>query len=597
MATQTNATARAGFDDFFAERLDELAESATPSRRNNGVRAGRDAGDDMVPDGRDTRLYPTFDAGQMERVARFAACREFAEGDALFEHGVKDAPIYFLEKGTVRFVVRRPGEEGGDREFLKIDAPALIGDISMFTGEPTIAACLADGPARALVVEPDRLRDLVRQHSDLGDKILTAFLARRAFLRDHSIGQMRLIGGRNDRETFKLRTFLERNQMPFEWSDPDRDESAATLLEALHVGREQTPVLIAGSSVCRRPSVADVARELNLKPDLGTEPYDLVVIGAGPAGLASAVYGASEGLRTLCLDGDSPGGQAGTSSKIENYLGFAVGISGWELARQAVLQARKFGAILSNPTRVVDLVCDGDEKHLTLDDGQRVTARSLVVGTGAEYRRLGGPGFDRYEGGGVYYAAGHPEAVQCRGEDVVIVGGGNSAGQAAIFMCRHANRVHLVIRGDDLGKSMSHYLTTRIDEADNIEVHHNTSVAGLDGDESLREAIFDGPGGGHRVPCSAIFVMIGAVPRTEWLAENDCVGMCPKGFVATGDYAERHARFADHWKPSRRPFFLETTKSGIFAVGDVRAGSVKRVASAVGEGAMAVKYVHEVLAA
>lgn len=547
------------------------------------------------------RLYPPLSDDQLRRIEAVAVCCEFSPGEMLFDHGQKIAPFFVLKSGRVDFIERNPCE---DRHFLTLSAPVFLGDISIFTGEPTIAACVARDAVQALRVEHEALHGLVVEHSDIGDIILSAFMARRAWLANHAVGNMQLIGPRDCRLTFRLRQFLDRNQIPFHWNDPDEDEGTRVLLARMGISAEQTPVLIAGAHVYRRPSVEQVASGLNLRPKLEDKPYDLIVVGAGPAGLAAAVYGASEGLRTLVLDSDSPGGQAGTSSKIENYLGFATGISGSDLARQAVLQARKFGAVLSNLSDVVCLDCDsaGRDKDngnrvktLTLADGRQVRGRCLVIATGADYRKLEGEGFERFEGNGVYYAAGHPEALLCRKREVAIIGGGNSAGQAAIFMSQCASRVHFIIRGEDLRKSMSDYLVSRIEKADNIEVHTNSRVTAAHGRGRLDAVTLAGQAGETRFPCAALFVMIGAQPRTGWLADRDCVGLCPKGFIPTGAEAQAHASFKGHWSIDRAPYFLETTRPGILAVGDVRAGSIKRVASAVGEGSMAVKYAHEYL--
>jgi len=546
-------------------------------------------------DGTDEILSPRLTPRQLSEIARFARAREFAPGEMLFEHGQPEAPFFVIEEGEVGFLDRRAD---GDRYFAKVSAGTFVGDISMFTGEPTIAACLAATPCRVLEMDRATLQRLVAQFPDVGDLLLRTMMARRAWLENHDYGSLQLIGSRWSRDTFRLRDFLTRNQVPFRWHDPATDEDSRVLLDSLSVTEDQTPVIIAAGKVFRRPQVADVASALGLLPALrGAQdpPYDLVVVGAGPGGLAAAVYGASEGLRTLVLDADSPGGQAGTSSKIENYLGFAAGISGNELARQAVLQARKFGATFSNPLAVETMAERDGVKTLSLSDGSEIRARAVVLAMGAEYRRLDALDIERYEGSGIYYAAGASEAVQCSGEEVIVVGGGNSAGQAAMFMSGYARKVHVVIRGDDLSHSMSQYLIERIEQSPNVQVLTRTKVAAVHGDGRLSQVTLIGPEGSFCVDASAVFVMIGAVPRTQWIARLGCVGLDGNGFVLTG--GGRHGEaFDDLWRLERDPYFLETTCPGVFAVGDVRSGSVKRVASAVGEGSMAVKFVHEVFA-
>jgi len=448
-----------------------------------------------------------------------------------------------------------------------------------------------------LVVEHEKLKALVAEHSDVGDLILRTFMARRAFLEEHGVGFVHLIGPASCPLTYAIREFFDHNQIPMRWLDSDDGDSGGPqLIDHLEIDVDRLPVIVCPAGVHYRPGVRDVARYTGLRPELPRTRFDLVVVGAGPGGLASAVYGASEGLSTLVVDGRYPGGQAGTSSKIENYLGFATGVSGSELARQAVLQARKFGAVISNPTQVDRIDCHGSRKHVLLDDGQELDAGAVVIATGAEYRKLGAAGCDRFEGAGVFYAASHLEALGCRGRDVIVIGGGNSAGQAAIFLSQQAARVMLVVRRDGLGETMSEYLIRRIEQREKIELVTLSEVTELHGEARLEGATLRRKDGRtRRVEAAAVFPMIGAAPRTNWLA--GCVGLDAKGFVVTGSDAAGHPDFAAHWgEPGRAPFLLETTRSGIFAVGDVRSGSIKRVASAVGEGSMAVKFVHEIVA-
>ncbi|MEM1013186.1 MAG: FAD-dependent oxidoreductase [Planctomycetota bacterium] len=537
-------------------------------------------------------LQPVLSDRQIEEISRIAKCRKLDVGEILFEQGTRNADVAILQEGRLEFYDRRR-----DRDVLitEVSRRTFIGDISMFTGEPTIAACVAVEPSKVMIVGHEDLKRLIAEHSEIGDLILKTFMARRERLRADGHGLMSLVGHATHGETYRMRDFLERNQIPLRFSDPDDDAESRVLLDKLGIVEDDLPVLICTEGVCRHPNIEEVARRAGLRPKLKT-CYDLIVVGGGPAGLAATVYGASEGLDTLMIDKYSPGGQAGTSSKIENYLGFATGVSGDELSKQAVLQARKFGATLCNPCTVIGLDCEHDKKTLTLHDGTQIMARSIVLATGARYRKLPAENGEAFDGCGVYYACGHVEASGCRNKQTVVIGGGNSAGQAAVFLSRHARDVKVIIRGDDLGKSMSDYLVRRIREADNIELLAETEVARLDGDGRLQSLTLTGKHAGT-VDCDGLFVMIGATPNTEWLDGGDCVGLCPKGFLATGIDARHHAKYDAHWSGvDREPFLLETTRPGVFAAGDVRAGSVKRVAGGVGEGSMAIAFVHKAIA-
>ena len=422
-------------------------------------------------------------------------------------------------------------------------------------------------------------------------------MARRAWLEGNGYGQVTLIGSQQSQEAFRLREFLSRNEIPFRWYDVDADAGSGKLLDALHVAPADTPVLIdAAGEVARNPDVGAIADRLGLRVAPDDNVYDLVVVGAGPAGLAAAVYAASEGLRTFVADARWPGGQAGTSSKIENYLGFLTGVSGADLTRQAVLQARKFGATLSSPRRATRLDDRGATKVVELDDGRRVEARCVLVASGAEYRRLDCAGCAGYEGRGVYYAASPVEVGGCGGKEVVIVGAGNSAGQATVFLASKAARVYLAVRGGGLAEAkMSHYLSDRIANTANVEVLPHTQVESLEGDGSLAAVVLKSDdGSARRIATASLFVMVGADPRTAWL--DGAVLTDGHGFVLTGDELRHDPRFAATWMLDRDPYLLETCSPGVFAAGDVRLGSVKRVASAVGEGAMTVTFVHRRLA-
>ncbi|MEM6392909.1 MAG: FAD-dependent oxidoreductase [Planctomycetota bacterium] len=550
-----------------------------------------------APDPDDPQLYPKLNEHQLKTIAQTAVCQCFAAGDTLFEHGTPNAPFFILEQGTVDLFDRNSTEQDPE-PFVTVGAGNVLGDISMFTGQPTIAECVAKEDAQVLRLEPAQLRQLVAEHSDIGDKILSAFIARRAWLKGHGIGTIKLLGSRWSPEAFRLRDFLARNQVLHQFYDLERDAQATELLERFGINPEDTPVTICPQGVCRNPSIEDLASHLGLRQTVDdTRVVDLLIVGAGPAGLAAAVYAASEGLDTLVIEGDSPGGQAGTSSKIENYLGFPTGLSGQELAERATLQARKFGATLTNPARVTSIDCNGLYKRVTLDDQQQVQARTVIIATGAEYRKLRIDGCDRFDNQGVYYGASHSEALQCAGECVVVVGGGNSAGQAAVNLAKHAKEVHILIRRKNLCSSMSKYLIERINKTPNITLHPHTEIQSLNGGDRLDSitTLHNQTQATGQLDCASAYIMIGAAPRTDWLA--DCCLLDDKGFVLTGNHASQHPDFNQHWTLDRPPHYLETSKENVFAVGDVRASSIKRVASAVGEGSMCLRYVHDALAA
>jgi thioredoxin reductase (NADPH) len=405
----------------------------------------------------------------------------------------------------------------------------------------------------------------------------------------------RIIGSRFSPDSRRLREFAARNRLPHRWIDLEQDKEAEALLRALGVSPEETPVVIwRGKHVLRNPSNAELARAVGLRsPASPATICDLVVVGAGPAGLAASVYGASEGLETVALDAMATGGQAGTSPRIENYLGFPSGISGAELAERATLQAKKFGARVSVPAQATGLEDRGEHHVVMLDDGKTVEGRTVVIATGARYCKLPVPRIEKFEGAGVYYAATQVEAELCRDDPVVVVGGGNSAGQATLFLARHASNVHLLIRDEDLGKSMSRYLADRIEHSSGVDVMRNTEVREVVGDESLEAVVVENNRTGERrtIAARALFVFIGAEPHTRWVGDH--VALDERGFILTGQDAA-HAAGNGAWEDlGRPPLLLETSCPGIFAVGDVRATSIKRVASAVGEGSMAVRLVYE----
>ena len=535
--------------------------------------------------------FPQFDEAQLAGLEHCPKTkrRHLRDGETLFEAGDRDYSFFIVKSGQVEIidkasdppktvVVHNPGE--------------FTGEVAQLTGSGALVSAVARGDCELYEISPEALREVLSNHPELADIILQAFIARRQLLRGSTdyVGA-RIIGSQDSQDTFRVRDFLSKNGLPFTWIDLDSDPHVKELLEQFGVSEADTPVVIWGTKPLRNPSNIELAETLGLRRKLSKAVYDLVIVGGGPAGLAAAVYGASEGLRVVVLERTAPGGQAGRSMRIENYLGFPAGITGGELAERALVQALKFGACLPVATHATTLTFDGPLVSLRLDDEQQVSARCMLIATGAEYRLLSAENCSRFEGRGVYYAATALEAQSCRDSEVVVVGGGNSAGQAAMFLAKDVRRLYLVIRADDLYKGMSSYLTDRIQQAANIEILLNTEVVRMHGDGHLGEVeIVDKKTGQRRsLKVSGVFSFIGAVPRTDWLPPE--IETDKKGFVCTGPGVTQSL----HWSEKRQPFLLETSRPGVFAAGDVRAGSVKRVASAVGEGSMVVQFVHEYL--
>jgi thioredoxin reductase (NADPH) len=546
------------------------------------------------PDLSDEVLFPRLSEAKLGWLSERGARATFQPGEVLYEHALRDAPFYVIERGLVEFIDRKPGK---DVYVAQADGPTFVGDIAAFTGEPTISACVAVEPTDVIAFDRAGLRDMVARWPELGEMVFRTLMAWRAWAEAEGHGVMRLIAPRGSRRAFEVRDLLERNLLPVRWYDVDTDTESAALLDWLEIPRSETPVLVHATEVMRNPSAAQVARSLGLRAEVDGERFDLVVLGAGPAGLAAAVYGGSEGLRTFVAEAWAPGGQAGTSTRIENYLGFPIGISGSDLTRKATLQARRFDAVLSSFHRAVELA-DGPEGLLRvdLDDGQHVVARSVVMATGARWRELQAEGVDRFRGAGVYHAAMATDAERCRDEDVIVVGGGNSAGQAAVHLGSSARSVRIVVRGKALKSTMSQYLVDRIERSTRIEVVTETEIAAVEGRATVTSVTLRDrrDGSVQQVACTSVFVMIGADPCTE--ATTGILAVDPAGYLLCGAGAagcEGHLR----WPLSdREPSLLETTRPGVFAAGDVRADATKRVAGAVGDGALVVRFVHEVLA-
>jgi thioredoxin reductase (NADPH) len=532
------------------------------------------------------QAFPVLSERQVDLLRPFGTVRPTRAGDVLFELGDDGYDLVVVLEGRTEVVER---SEGADR-ILKTSGPGEFhGELGLLTGQTVFAACVVREPGRVLLVPPARLREVIETVPELSDVLVTAFAARRQVLMRDAAATLSIIGPETSPAVLALEEFAARNRVPHRVLPPD-DPAARALLAAHPASEAAVRVVIRGQKVLDDPSHLELARALGLDLAVRQEsPADLLVVGAGPAGLAAAVYGASEGLKTVVVDDVAIGGQAGTSSRIENYLGFPTGISGGDLAFKAEVQAIKFGARVTVPRRATALVRDGDAYAVRLDDGKALRGRSVVVATGARYRRLGVPRQEAFDGAGVYYAATELEARYCRGEEVVVVGAGNSAGQAAMFLAGSARCVHLLARGPDLARSMSRYLIARLERSPAVRIWTETRVRELRGDGSghLAGIAVDARDGAAEIPTRALFVMIGADPCTDWL--RGTLDLDDKGFVLSG-----RAPAADG-TPAASPY--QTSLPGVFAVGDVRAGSVKRVASAVGEGSVVVQAVHAHLAA
>jgi thioredoxin reductase (NADPH) len=539
-----------------------------------------------------TIAFPILSEKQMAQLGRYAgeSPKKFRAGEALFHAGDRDSKFFVIKSGKVDIV----DVTGDQPKTVRVIGPGeFTGDVGHLTGNPKVASAIAQSNCDAYEISEEALRQILNQDPDLSDIILQAFIGRRQLMRESGeFMGLRVIGSRYSQDTFRIRDFLAKNRVLFTWLDLEGDPLVAKALEQFGVSEADTPIVAcAHCLLLRNPSNRELAEAIGIRRPVEHTVYDLAIVGSGPAGLAAAVYGASEGLSTIVLEHTAPGGQAGSSMRIENYLGFPTGITGSELADRAVLQADKFGARISVPTPVTKLTFDKTYSVLELEGGETVVAKCLLIATGAEYRRLEIERCSQFEGRGVYYAATPNEVEMCRGSDVVLVGGGNSSGQAAVYLSQNARKVFLLIRGDDLCKSMSSYLAHRIMNTPNIEILRCTEVTRMNGDGHLSsvEILNKTTGEKKTLQTAALFSFIGATPRTDWLPAE--IEKDEKHFVRTGiDLVD-----SPHWTLKRQPFLLETSRPGVFAAGDVRSGSVKRVASAVGEGSMSVQFVHEFL--
>jgi thioredoxin reductase (NADPH) len=540
-------------------------------------------------------MFPVLTREQQARVLTHGRLREVTAGEVVIEPDTQGIKFFVVVQGKLEALRLN---ENREQTYAVLGPGMFTGELNMLSGRRSLVRIRASEAGELIEIEREALRGLVQTDSELSDIFLRAFILRRLQLIARGIGDLILIGSNHALDTFRIKEFLTRNYQPYEYIDVEREAEVQELLDRFHIAIADLPVLICRRrAVLRNPSNAEIVNCLGFNEGIDqAQVRDLIVVGAGPAGLAAAVYGASEGLDVLVIESNAPGGQAGASSKIENYLGFPTGISGHELAGNAYTQAQKFGAQLLIARNARGLGCERRPYLLKFDGEEKVPARTVVIATGAQYRKLPVENLAQFEGAGVYYGATHLESQMCEGEDVIVVGGGNSAGQAAVFMAQTARHVYMLVRSDSLAQTMSRYLIRRIEESPNISLLTNTQVISLNGNDHLQTVEWgnDRTGEVEKHHITTLFSMIGAVPNSDWL--DGCVTCDGAGFIKTG--ADLSAQELDraHWPLGRAPYLLETSLPGVFAVGDVRAGNVKRVASAVGEGSIAVSFVHQVLA-
>ncbi len=553
----------------------------------------------LVPSALDarTQAFPVLTSAQIDRIRPLGRLRHVQLGEIVFEPNDTNVPFFVLLSGNMEIVQPAIDDE---RPIARHGPGEFTGEITMISGQRCLVRGRVTGPGDFIELSGEALRSLVAKDSELGEILLRAFILRRLELIRRGYGNVILMGSRHSAQTLQLREFLNRNGHPYCYVDLDTDSISQELLDRFDVKPSEVPVVICnGRDVLRSPSIQRLANCLGLSGTIDdTHVRDLIIVGAGPAGLAAAVYAASEGLDVLVIETEAPGGQAGSSSKIENYLGFPTGVSGQELTARATTQAQKFGARMVVARRVVRLDCDRRPYQVVLDSGDALPARAIVIATGAQYNRLRLPNLEKLEGAGIYYGATYIESQLCGGEEVAVVGGGNSAGQAAVFLSQTTRKVHLLVRSGELSSTMSRYLIQRLVENPQIELQFNTEIAALEGESHLERVVWKNKQTGELATKDIhhVFIMTGASPRTEWL--RPCLALDEKGFVLTGRDLDGNGGGVGkpRWPLTRAPQMLETSLPGVFAVGDARAGNVKRVASAVGEGAISVHLVQRALA-
>ena len=552
---------------------------------------------EIAAESRASEAFPQLTAGQLARLEPHGRRRRLAPGEVVGEPGQPVTKIFVVLSGQLDAVLPLLAPSDSMPRFTP---GTFTGERSVLAGGRFLGRISATVPSEVLEIDRDELLKLIHTDTELSDIFLRAFILRRVQLIDRGYGDVVVLGSHHCSGMLHILEFLTRNGHPHTVRDLDTDAESQELLDQFHLSADDVPVVICrGRTVLKNPTVQELADCLGLNPTLDrTKIWDVLIVGAGPAGLGAAVYAASEGLEVVILEANAPGGQAGTSSKIENYLGFPLGISGQELAARAYDQAQKFGAQMLIAKTAIRLGCDRKPFRVTLsaEDGDTLLARTIIIASGVEYRKLAIANLKRFENAGVYYAATEMERRMCGDEEVAVVGGANSAGQAAVFLAERAKRVHMVIRSDALSHTMSRYLISRIEAHPRIEQHTRTEVVGLEGDRHLERVSWrTGPGGvieTHAI--RHVFTMTGAEPSTKWL--GGCLALDAKGFVKTGPAVTADELAAAKWPLRRQPYLLETSVPGVLAVGDVRSGSTKRVASAVGEGSIAIATVHQVLA-
>jgi thioredoxin reductase (NADPH) len=545
---------------------------------------------------RQAEAFPVLTPAQIDRIRPYVTARTVRAGEILFEAGDLGIPCFVVLSGKLDAVMTRLS---GEHVFATHGPGNFSGDMVLISGTGSLARGRVAEPGEFLEVTANALRSLIAKDAELSDIFMRAFIHRRLALIAGDLGNVVILGSRHSANTLRLREFLTRNGQPHAYVDLDSDAAAQELLDRFNVKIDEIPVVIcSGKAVQRNPTTQHLAQCLGLSGKVDeSHILDVAIVGAGPAGLAAAVYAASEGLDTVVIEADFPGGQAGSSSKIENYLGFPTGVSGLELTRRGVVQAEKFGAQMMVGERVVKFQCDQRPYRLSLENGDILQARSIIIASGAQYNTPNVANLKKFEGNGIYYAATFMESQLCGGDEVVVIGGGNSAGQAAIFLAETARKVYMLVRGKNLSETMSRYLTQRITTHPGIELHLETELVSLEGESHLESVTWLDRSSGESVTRDIrhVFVMAGASPRSDWL--RGCVALDQQGFVLTGRDLDPILPDAPRkWPLDRPPQMLETSLPAVFAVGDIRSGNVKRVASAVGEGAISIHLVHRALA-